>query len=921
MSRCGKIFFLATDWVDKNQIQPSVDVDAANEIEPGGIDEEDSSVIIQPIQAVSLARIRLRLICSLAAGVCGQLAAPAATIWTGPLITFNQSTPYSNPPSPGDRDQLTSSVSLTRGIPSQGSGAGGIFNDVTETFFTKNFSPADTEWAVGALADYASLSYTDWTSVGVGQPVKNLPGQQLVVHLISDDVYLSLQFTSLPAGPGFTYIRSTPPVSDVPPTVAVTFPTNGASFTAPAIVPVIASASDSDGSVTNVAFFDVGTFLGGTNNTPYAISASLAMGVHALTAVATDNAGLSTTSTVVNVTVSFVNVPPSVTITNPADNAAFGNTDTITVQTSSSDSSGSVTNGELFNGAVLLRSFSIGAFTFSGTSIAGNFALGTNILTAVVKDNLGASATSAPIHVIIARYLPPITNGTIRILLQPFATNLAAPDCAVSPPGDTNRLFVVEQNGLLWIIQNGVLLTTPALNITNRVQPPLVASDPNDERGFLGLAFHPGFNNPASPGYQTLYTYNSEPMVVGMNPTYVCPNGATNLYRNVLNEWKFSSTNASLVDTNSRREVISFGKNAANHNGGTCAFGPAGYLYLGLGDGGNANDVGPSHIVPGGNAQNLSTPFGKVLRIDPLNPALTPTSPDPISPNGQYRIPAANPFQGAGQVPEIYAYGLRNPYRFAFDRVGGDLIEGDVGQNNVEEINRIIMGGNYGWAVKEGDFLFNMTNGPSGPAGTIGPPPGNRSPGLPPSLIDPISGTLGTLEYDHNEGISIIGGFVYRGAAIPELVGKYIFGDLALIPTPVRVNGRLFCADLQTGLITSFPLAQFGGAATLPNGLSVHGFGQDAAGELYALVSNSSANGTGGMVYKLVPLRLAYQRNGSQLVISWPTIAGHLETQTNNISVGLGTNWGTVPGSAATNQVVVPIDQPNGCAFYRLVVP
>ena len=142
MSRCGKIFFLATDWVDKNQIQPSVDVDAADEIEPGGIDEEDSSVIIQPIQAVSLARIRLWLICSLAAGACGQLAAPAATIWTGPLITFNQSTPYSNPPSPGDRDQLTSSVSLTRGIPSQGSGAGGIFNDVTETFFTKNFSVA-----------------------------------------------------------------------------------------------------------------------------------------------------------------------------------------------------------------------------------------------------------------------------------------------------------------------------------------------------------------------------------------------------------------------------------------------------------------------------------------------------------------------------------------------------------------------------------------------------------------------------------------------------------------------------------------------------------------------------------------------------------------------------------------------------------
>ena len=139
-------------------------------------------------------------------------------------------------------------------------------------------------------------------------------------------------------------------------------------------------------------------------------------------------------------------------------------------------------------------------------------------------------------------------------------------------------------------------------------------------------------------------------------------------------------------------------------------------------------------------------------------------------------------------MPEIYCYGMRNPYRFAFDRANGELIEGDVGQNNVEEIDRIVLGGNYGWAIKEGDFLFNLTNGPAGPAGTIGTPPGNRSPGVPSGLIDPISGTMGTLEYDHNEGISITGGFVYRGTAIPELYGKYIFGDLALIAAPVRAE-------------------------------------------------------------------------------------------------------------------------------------
>ena len=856
------------------------------------------------------------------AGLAVPIMAKAATIWNGPLILFTQGTPYPNPPS--DRDQLTSRVALTRAVPGgTSSGNGGIFNAVTETAFNKYTSPADTEWAVGSLADYATLTYSDWTTTGGGNPVHNYPGEQLVVHLITDDIYLSLQFTSLPNGAGLAYLRSTPPVADVPPTVAITAPTNGATFTAPASVNITASASDSDGSVTNVAFFDGASALGQTNNTPYTVTASLAAGLHALTAVATDNAGLSATSAVVNISVSAVNVPPSVSITNPADYSTNGNTDTITVQTAASDADGSVTNVRIFNGTQLLQNFSSpsGPYTFAGKAISGNFALGTNTLTAIATDNLGAATTSAPVHVIIARYLPPITNGTINILLQLVATNLAAPDYAYSPPGDTNRLFVVEQNGLLWIVQNGVLQPTPALNITNRVQPPLVPTNPNDERGFLGLAFHPGFNNPVSPGYRTLYTYNSEPMLAGTNPTYVCPNGATNNYRNVLNEWKISSTNANVVDPSSRREVISFGKNAANHNGGTCTFGPDGYLYLALGDGGDANDVGASHIVPGGNAQNLSTPLGKMLRFDPINPALTTGSADPVSTNGQYRVPASNPFHGAGQVPEIYAYGLRNPYRFAFDPVTGNLVEGDVGQNNIEEINSIVSGGNYGWAIKEGEFLFNQTNGPAGAAGTIGTPPGYFSPGVPSGLIDPISGTLGTLEYDHNEGISITGGFVYRGTAIPELYGKYIFGDLALQTTPVRANGRLFYADLQTGLIKAFPLAQFGGSAILPNGLTVHGFGQDAAGEIYALLTNTSANGNGGLVYKLVPLRLAYQVAGNQLSITWPVAGGRLQVQTNSLNAGLGTNWVTVGGSTGTNQVVVPLTPANGSVFYRLAVP
>jgi glucose/arabinose dehydrogenase len=848
------------------------------------------------------------------AAFSGALNGRAATIWNGPLITYNQPAP--DPSQAANRDQLTANVSLTRGATS------GMFNGVTELGYSHNVSPADTEWAVGSLADYATLTYTSWEQAGGGRPVFNLPGQQLVVHLISDDIYLSLEFSYLGGGnanggTGFTYMRSTPTPVNQPPTVSITSPTNGASFTTPAIVPITATASDSDGSVTNVAFFDGATFLGATNNTPYSVTNTFSAGGHALTAVATDNGGLSTTSTVVNITVSVGNTPPSVTITNPVDNATFGNTDTITVRTSASDSDGSVTNVQLFNGAVLLRNFATGPFNFSGTAIAGNFALGTNTLTAVATDNLGARATSGPVHVVIARYLPPITNGNIAIFLQLVATNMAAPDYAISPPGDTHRLFVVEQGGLLRIIQDGTLLPGSALNISNRVSPPLIQTSPNDERGLLGLAFHPGFTNPASPGYQTLYTYNSEQIPAATSPTYPVPTTATNNYKNVINEWKISATNANVVDPSSRREVISFGKNASNHNGGTCTFGPDNYMYLALGDGGDANDVGASHIVPGGNAQNLSTPLGKFLRFDPLNPALNPASPDPVSANGQYRIPTNNPFKGNDQVPEIYCYGMRNPYRFCFDFVTGDLIHADVGQNNVEEIDRIIRGGNYGWAVKEGTFLFNMTNGPSGNVGTIGTPPGNNSPGLPSGLIDPISGPMGTLEYDHNEGISITGGFVYRGTAIPELYGKYIFGDLALKTAPVRADGRLFYADLQMGTINAFPLPQFGGSAVLPNGLTVHGFGQDADGELYALVTNTSANGTGGIVYKLASIRLTVKISGNTLDISWPVASGHLQAQTNN----LGTNWGTVPNSTGTNHVVVPIDPANTSVFYRLAVP
>ena len=403
---------------------------------------------------------------------------------------------------------------------------------------------------------------------------------------------------------------------------------------------------------------------------------------------------------------------------------------------------------------------------------------------------------------------------------------------------------MLEQKGLILVLRNGAILPTPALDLQSLVSPPMVLTNANDERGLLGIAFHPGFSNSASPGYRTLYTYNSQP--IGTGPTYVAPNGASQGYKNAVNEWKLSATDSNVIDPLSRREVISFGKTANNHNGGTIAFGPDGYLYLGLGDGGNANDVGPSHIEPGGNAPNLRTPLGKMLRIDPLNPSVTTGSLDPISSNGQYRIPLLNPYKGVDEVKEIFASGLRNPYRFSFDKLNGQLIVADVGQNNVEEIDRVTLEGNYGWPVKEGEFLFNRTTGPSGAAGSVGA----RSPGLPAGLIDPIAGSAGSLQYDHEDGISITGGFVYRGTKLPELYGKYIFGDLALHNSPARADGRLFYADLTSGKIEEFLLPQFAGGI-LPNGLTVHGFGESADDEIYALATNTPSSGTGGVIYAI----------------------------------------------------------------------
>ncbi len=235
---------------------------------------------------------------------------------------------------------------------------------------------------------------------------------------------------------------------------------------------------------------------------------------------------------------------------------------------------------------------------------------------------------------------------------------------------------------------------------------------------------------------------------------------------------------------------------------------------------GQADDQGPGHS-PGGNAQVWSKILGKIGRID-----VDARS----SNNGQYGIPSENPFAGqAGVVQEIYAYGLRNPYSFSFDRQTGEIFLGDVGQNDVEEIDKIVKGGNYGWSIKEGSFFFDPNGTNNGFVTTL------PVRDVPPDLIDPIA------EYDHDEGDAVIGGYLYRGSAISSLSGKYVTGDLG------QAAGRLFFLDgsqvkeLRLGL-DDHPLGMF-----------LKGFGEDSNGELYIFGStNIGPSGTAGKMFKIV---------------------------------------------------------------------
>lgn len=428
----------------------------------------------------------------------------------------------------------------------------------------------------------------------------------------------------------------------------------------------------------------------------------------------------------------------------------------------------------------------------------------------------------APAWADITDPIPPKIAKGVTVELKPIATGLTSPVGLIPATDGSNKQFVVEQTGQIRVIQAGTLQSTPLIDMSGQIVPLMPGYD---ERGLLGLAFDPGFDNPASPGFDKFYTQSTQPVSGAADFTVPLPVGATFNAQTVIQEWTVSAQNRSIVDPNiAPREIMRVDKPQFNHNGGTIAFGSDKNLYIGLGDGGAANDVGNGHTPNIGNAQDTSNVLGKMLRIDVHGNN---------SANHQYGIPADNPFVGGGGLPEIYAQGLRNPYSFSFDKATGNLILGDVGQNKIEEIDQIIKGGNYGWHIKEGTFLFDPTTG-----GVTA-----NSPGSPAGLIDPLA------QYDHDEGIAIVGGFIYHGTAIPLLDGKYVFGDFSTsFGAP---GGRLFYADLSTGLIQELMI----GLNDRALGLFVKGIGEDANGELYVLGSTTlGPAGTTGVVLEIVPV-------------------------------------------------------------------
>ena len=379
------------------------------------------------------------------------------------------------------------------------------------------------------------------------------------------------------------------------------------------------------------------------------------------------------------------------------------------------------------------------------------------LLLALLLPSCGGGGTPSPTPT------PTPTPGSLA--LTTVVSGLSAPLGLERPPGD-NRFFVVQQSGTVRIIENGALRSGNFLDIQS-----LVNFD-GQEQGLLGLTFHPNYST--NRKFYVNYTRDS-------------PSRQT-----VIAEFQTSASDPNQADPGSERILLTVNQPFPNHKGGQLVFGTDGFLYIGLGDGGDAGD-------PLNNAQNLFSLLGKILRIG---------VDAPFTGSLQYAIPADNPFAGSSGSPEIFAYGLRNPWRFSLEQGSSRIFVADVGQGNFEEVDILQKGGNYGWRVMEGAHCFNPSTG-----------------------CDTSNKIMPIAEYDHTVGIAVIGGYVYKGTAIPSLANKYIFGDL---------TGKIFS-------LTEAPANTFTRSDLLTTNRMVSSLSQDAAGEVYVLDYGA------GIILKLVP--------------------------------------------------------------------
>jgi glucose/arabinose dehydrogenase len=409
----------------------------------------------------------------------------------------------------------------------------------------------------------------------------------------------------------------------------------------------------------------------------------------------------------------------------------------------------------------------LGAFFVSGCAGSGVSSQPTPTATSAVPTPILSTPSPAPSATPALATPSAARADSSAFKFTKIAGGLQSPLYVTGAGDGTGRIFIVEQIGRIRIVKDGLLLPTPFLDIRS-----LVAA--GGERGLLSVAFHPQFK--ANGVFIVNYTRSSST--------------PANVGDTVIARYTATPPSADVADRSSGEALLAIDQPQSNHNGGLVKFGPDGLLYIGMGDGGAGGDTGIGH-APEGNGQSLTTLLGKLLRID-------------VGPTGRYAVPAGNPNLGQGAKREIWAYGLRNPWRFSFDRATGDLYIGDVGQGAWEEVDfqaRAGNGGvNYGWPVWEGSHRYR-------------------------SGATRAGDTKPVAEYSHAGGrCSVTGGYVYRGTKIPALAGYYVFGDYCTgeLLTLVKLGGSWRLSSLRD---TPY---------------SISSFGEDEAGELYVVDGNGS---------------------------------------------------------------------------------